>query len=344
MCSIYRQPMPKSRRSPLARLLTLAALAAVGACDTAESPLAPGDESAPSAPVAEPAPTEAVAGGDIAALTTWQRIAFVSARKGGRDIYTMDPQGYNIVRRTATAEEENYPAWSYDNKRIAMVRMRPDASNTLRQDIYLMNADGTNKRWARSATPTIYSITEPSWSPDGSHLVVTVVYQYTPYLATMKVSTGELKFVTLGGKIVRGRQPTYDPTGKGILFVGPTGRTIQTVYPEKNIGYLHVSSDTEVEGPTFSPDGARIAYAKAIAGSYNRDIFVYTLYGGTTKRLTSHATVDWQPTWSPDGTKIAFSSARSGQYQIWTMNAATGGNLTRITHTSTMERDPAWSH
>jgi Tol biopolymer transport system component len=206
-----------------------------------------------------------------------------------------------------------------------------------------MNADGTNKRWARSL-PSWFGITEPSWSPDGSTLVVTVLFQYTPYLATMKVSTGEMAFVTLGGKTVQGRRPSYDPTGKKILYIGPAGRTIEAVHPESDTGYLYVSSDAGVDRPTYSPDGTKIAYSKPIAGTYNRDIFVYTLASGATKRLTTHAAIDWQPSWSPDGTKIAFSSTRSGQYQIWTMNAATGGNLTRITHTSTIEKDPAWSH
>lgn len=47
---------------------------------------------------------------------------------------------------------------------------------------------------------------------------------------------------------------------------------------------------------------------------------------------------------SRDGSKIAFTSERSGTAQIWTMNSATGGSLLRITHTTTPERYPSWSH
>jgi Tol biopolymer transport system component len=47
---------------------------------------------------------------------------------------------------------------------------------------------------------------------------------------------------------------------------------------------------------------------------------------------------------APDGSKIAFTSWRSGRPQIYTMNSSTGGNLTRITQTTTGELGPALSH
>jgi TolB protein len=57
-----------------------------------------------------------------------------------------------------------------------------------------------------------------------------------------------------------------------------------------------------------------------------------------TNRLTFSTAADRNATWSPDGTKIAFSSERTGKSQIWTMNSATGGSLTQLTHTSSAER------
>jgi WD40-like Beta Propeller Repeat len=132
-CPICRLPIARRLRALLSRLLALAVLVALGACDGGDSPLEPADT--PAAPAEEAlVPADQPAAPDLALATTGQRIVFTSARKGGRDIFTMDPQGYNIVRRTATVVEESDPAWSYDNKRIAMVRMRPDGSNTLHQD------------------------------------------------------------------------------------------------------------------------------------------------------------------------------------------------------------------
>jgi TolB protein len=71
---------------------------------------------------------------------------------------------------------------------------------------------------------------------------------------------------------------------------------------------------------------------------------VKNLVDGTVTRLTTSARPDNHPSWSPDGSRIVFSSERSGIAQIWTMNAATGGSLVRITQTANSEQEPAWSH
>ena len=65
-------------------------------------------------------------------------------------------------------------------------------------------------------------------------------------------------------------------------------------------------------------------------------------------RLVAVTLQNWRaedsgPTWSPDGTRLAFLSRRSGSYQVWTMNAATGGSLTQVTKLNEPS-SPAWAH
>jgi Tol biopolymer transport system component len=327
--SQYSMLFGRSTRLPL--LLALVAPLAFGACADSDTPLEPADT--PSA--------GELASPDLALVTTGQRILFSSSRKGTFDLFKSDPQGANLVHLTSFAKYETEAAWSWDNKRIAMVRPRLDANNVEHPDIYLMNADGTGKRWALPQ-PTSIAMRYPAWSPDGTHLLVTLYLFGGPFLATLKPSTGELAYVLADGEVVQGSDASYDATGEYILYMSPIGPTVNWIWNGRKYGVITSTAQSPITSSAFSPDGRKIAFTRVVSG--NADIYVWTLGIGTIKRLTTHASYDGLPTWSPDGSRIAFESARSGQSQIWTMNASTGGGLTRITHTSTGETDPAWSH
>jgi TolB protein len=327
------RPIHARRPAALAAAITLA-LAACGSDDA----LAPDEWESPAA--------QSVAAADgqtpIGALTATPRIIFGSYRIGAHlDLYRMDPGGNNVVRLTSYSGDESYPAVSWDHKRIAFLRRRVDANNVERDDIYLMNVDGTGKRWARSA-PATFAITRPSWSPDGKQLVVTAIMQGVELLATLDLATGALSLVTGWNAPMQGHDGSFSPDGKSIIFVDPTGRIVQQVFPGGDDANL-VNLNLPVGHPTFAPDGKSFAYERLVAGTTNTEVFVQNIATKATKRLTYSSSYDGWPTWSPDGTKIAFMSRRSGQYQIWTVSAA-GGTATRITHTSTAEVGPSWSH
>ena len=329
-------PAPQSQCAVL-RTAVLAVSLVLAACDGGDSPVAPDVEGETYA-----APAEAATESAIGALTIIPRIAFASYRIGGHpDIYRMDPSGSNVARVTNFAGDEVSAAMSWDHKRIAFVRRRVDASNVSRDDIYLTNVDGTGKRWARSA-PSTYMIVDPSWSPDGTRLVVTVMLQGTPLLATLNVATGALNLVAGWNGAIVGRQGSYHPDGKSIIFVDETGKQVRQIYPNDD-DYTLVDLNVPVGHPSFSPDGKMFAYNRLIAGTSNMEIFVQNRATAVSKRLTYYSGDDSRATWSPDGTKLAFESRRSGQSQIWTMSA-TGGTATRITHTTTIEGGPSWSH
>ena len=116
---IFRSAV-RQHSSALTRLLVFALSLVLGACDGADNPLAPTGE-----PAADPttAPSEAMASGDALALTTGQRILFLSYKYGAPEIFKLDPQGNNRVHLTS-ADYESTAAWSWDNKKIALVRQK----------------------------------------------------------------------------------------------------------------------------------------------------------------------------------------------------------------------------
>jgi Tol biopolymer transport system component len=344
MLSSRRQdPILHSSHSVIRLLVVLALSGVLGACSDTDSPLAPGgaDEALVTADEASQASApEAL----ITALTS-PRIAFSSYRNSNNDIYLMDPQGYQVKRMTTPSTWEGSPSWSWDNKRIALVRPRKDASNVTHYDIYLINADGTNGHWARS-TPSPYNLAAPSWHPDGSHIMVTITAQDGRwYVGWLHLATGTIGNFAIGGQPVLGKQPSYDATGQRIVYVSTSSYKYSLDVVNAN-GSGHVTllsaSGSNIDGPAFSPDGKRIAFSNT-AGNGDQEIFVKSLVDGSVKRLTYSTGTDLWPSWSPDGTKIVFSSTRNGQLQIWSMSA-TGGRATRISHNSYAERTPAYSH
>jgi Tol biopolymer transport system component len=327
---------PFRRFRPLS--LAAAAVLLFAGCSGDDSPLAPSD--AGSVPPADLGQVEAVAPAD-AALITAQRIAFLSPRNGPLSVYKMDPAGSNVVRLTKTADPVYQPAWSYDNKRIAVVRQRWDG-NVSRNDIWVVNADGTNGHWLRN-TMSPWHLQDPSWAPDGTHLLVSMYFAPYWYLGKFDVASGNITVLNSWDGII-GRAPSYDKAGTRIVYVGSSSQTVDQVNADGS-GHkvLFSSGGPQVYSPRFAPGGGRIVFAKGPLGG-NTDVFVKNLGTGVVTRLTFSTAADMLATWSPDGTKLAFVSYRAGPGQIYTMSSSTGGSLTRITHTSFSEGFPVWSH
>jgi Tol biopolymer transport system component/DNA-binding winged helix-turn-helix (wHTH) protein len=88
--------------------------------------------------------------------------------------------------------------------------------------------------------------------------------------------------------------------------------------------------------PSFSPDGAQIAYCSDRGGRF--EIFVRQLAaGGHEIQITSDGEDNVQPAWSPDGREIAYASR--GRQGIWLVPAL-GGAPRRLTSFGSR---PAWS-
>jgi Tol biopolymer transport system component len=274
--------------------IVLAGSLALGACDGTDNQLAPSSTDDPIAPAAEPAASEATIAENALLVSTGPRIAFTSWRQGNAETYKMDPQGTSVARLTTTAgADERLPAWSYDNKRIAVMRKRADIGNVIHDDIWVMNADGSNGHWVRpEASP--WNLWNPSWSPDGSHLVLTMSMPPSGfvYLATMRVADGQVTLIHPVGGGILGLQPQYDATGQRIVYVNTYNKSIDQVNADGSNHKVLATVAKNPNRPTFSKDGKKVA-----------------------------AGPDFDPTWSPDGTKIAFSSHRSEQYQVWVMSA-----------------------
>jgi len=96
--------------------------------------------------------------------------------------------------------------------------------------------------------------------------------------------------------------------------------------------------------PTFSPDGAWIAFESHPEGSDgDGSIWRVRTDGTGLVALTDGTGDDRQPNWSPAGDRILFqSSARSGNWDVWTMDPD-GGTLANVTASAAEDTDASWS-
>ena len=316
----------------LARVLGAGLICTLAACDGGDQPLGPSAEPEASTPAGD-----GLAPSALAASLVGAKIAYESRVNGNAGIWVMNGDGTGRKQLTTWSGDELEPAWSRDNKHLAFVRKRPDASQVLHWDVFLMDADGTHKHWARS-TPAWFDIMHPSWSPDGKHLVTAISFDgVASYLATMDLATGALDWVVDNSQsVTQGGYPSYSPSGTSILYVGSHGLSINQIYPNGD-PYVLVQPSIPVTKPVWSPDGKKIAYGRA-AGN-NMDLYVLTRSTNGVKRLTTNTQWDGNPTWSKDGSTILFSSNRSGGSQIWSVPAA-GGTQTRVAKTSSWDDAP----
>lgn len=137
--------------------------------------------------------------------------------------------------------------------------------------------------------------------------------------------------------------PQWSPDQRFLVFTSYRGRSKQhIVLIELATGerWTMVSLDGLNITPTFSPDGASLAFSSSRDG----DAEIYTL-DTTTKalqRLTNNPAGELSPSWSPTGREIAFTSDRGGGPQVYVMSAD-GSNVRRLTFQGDYNASPAWS-
>lgn len=93
--------------------------------------------------------------------------------------------------------------------------------------------------------------------------------------------------------------------------------------------------------PAYSPDGEKIAFARAGAGGGKYDIYVMEAGGGGATQVISGPGQDYNPAWSPDGRRIVY--ACEGDDPDICVADADGSGAEVITGDETVDYDPAWS-
>jgi len=188
------------------------------------------------------------------------RIVFVSNRDGAFAIYTMNPDGSDVVRLV----EGDSPAWSPDGEKIAF---RVGDEETA--EIYIWERGHVTQ-----LTSDKYYDAYPCWSPDGRQIVFTSKREGWYQLYVMNADGSEQRPLTSGPD--RCIEPAWSPDGRWIVFRREppldSGRGVSVELLDLRTGQTRVLLNEPLcHSFAWSPDGKRLAF---IVGGDASDIYV----------------------------------------------------------------------
>jgi len=251
------------------------------------------------------------------------------------------------VPLTSFPGRQNQVAFSPDGNQIAFVWEGPDGGPS---HIYVKMI-GSEALLQLTRGPGTDS--RPAWSPDARNI---------SFLRTSPGQRAWYMTSALGGpeRKLADVFPYFDLGGGNSAYFSPDGTTLAIVdkagAAEPSAIYLlpldgferrrltaPPSGTTGDCFPAFSPDGKRLAFARAISFSAT-DLYVMQLADGKQKRLTFDGLTIDGLAWTSDGREIIFSSRRGGSFNsLWRIRAA-GGAPERVSAFGEDVVSPSVSH
>ncbi len=246
-----------------------------------------------------------------------------------------------LTELTALGADSFEPHWSPDNSKIAYLSSRAldgsDAANPNgTENIWVMNADGSNPAPLTQLTADGADASIPEWSPDGSQIIFDSSAALNGSDAANANFTRNIWMMNADGS---NRAPLTQLT----------------------------ADQADAAFPQLSPDAAQILFlsSRALTGSdapnTNNVVNVWVMDANGSNpspltQMTAQFVINNNARWSPDGMQIAFHSNRdlnpandalnaNGTGNIWVMDADSGNPLalTNLTADNAENFRPQWS-
>jgi Tol biopolymer transport system component len=277
------------------------------------------------------------------------KIAFASDAHGDFDIWTMNPDGGELVNLTKRwTGDEFAPDWRADGRVFAFNANRRTRSNPeADHEIFALRADGSR---VRQITSNALDDEDPSWSPDGGRMAFArdfdpVVGEVDYDLYTMDADGGRQRNLT-NSPGVTDYQPSWSPDGRRLVFLSDRDGDLE-IYTSDTRGAdvrQLTFNDASEFVPNWSPDGKRIVFATD-RDDGNFEIYTMRSDGAGQTPIAFHEASEGYPAWSPDGNEIVFASDRDGEAggfaDLYTMRTD-GSRQTNLTSRPGLDLHPDW--
>lgn len=249
--------------------------------------------------------------------------------KSNNELYVINIDGTNLTRLTSTAESEGNAVWINGGKQIAFTAAKDE-----KQQLWVMNADGTDRKCISSADNGIEGFL---FSPDEKKVILisTIKYNRTAQdvypdlpMANARI-IDDLMYKHWDQWVTEIPHPFVgDFNGSEVINLTDIMQDEPYESPMRPFG--------GIESFAWSKDSKSLVYVSRkktgaeYAVSTNSGLYLYKLDDKTTINLTEGMLgYDTNPVFSPDGQTLAWLSMEHDGYEsdknrIFTMNMTTG--------------------
>ncbi|HET8647707.1 MAG TPA: S9 family peptidase, partial [Vicinamibacteria bacterium] len=271
-----------------------------------------------------------------------KRIAFVSAREAGSQVWVMDVPGGTPRRVTSLATGAAGVSW-IDGARVLVTSDVYAECNAAREGGAAVHDEACNK-----------GRLESSGKPDSGRVYDQLLLRHwdtwedhrRTHLLVVPLDGGPVRDLTPGDRDVPpfslgGEDYAVSPDGGEVAFVRNDDKVAATstnadlyVVPTTGGAARKVSGSAGYDGgPVYSPDGRSIAFRAQERAGYESDrwrLKVYDRATGAVRTLTESFDRHVEGyDWSPDSKTLYFNAAEAAREPIFSVPAA-GGPVTRI--------------
>lgn len=203
------------------------------------------------------------------------RIGRYNGSQQTTEIHIVNVDGTNDILLEANAAHEHIPVFSPDGTKVAyFIRGENDAQSRSRDQLWIINADGTGRRQLINEAKSINDGFESlDWSPDGTKIVCLTESVDNGYdIIVVDVDDAEIHQITTDHLLKL--MPVFSPDSKKIAFcngeevdgVMSVGISIIDV-DGANRRHIAISTVASTMYPRWSPDGKNVVVTELNVGT-----------------------------------------------------------------------------